>query len=230
MTVFCSVLIPSRRRWQHLNAAMSSLNSSASEDSSVEFLVRLDEDDHEARAGMQEWMCYSERDKAIIGPRLGYSNLHKYYEELIKESLGEWLLLFNDDALMLTKDWDDKLKDFARGLPKDGILMAVPEIVGQHIPPQLFFLHRGVIEVLGRLSPIPHTDHWIHALMVAVDRVFYAPIKIYHADKEIDDQTAKDRVGSQFAEAFNRQVGVKNIDLMTERLSDIQKLRERIIG
>ena len=44
--------------------------------------------------------------QAVLFDRLGYKNLHEYMNALWVQASGEWLMLWNDDALMETKDWD----------------------------------------------------------------------------------------------------------------------------
>ena len=43
---------------------------------------------------------------------IGYENLHKYNNTLAGYAAGKWIMFFNDDAIMKTKNWDDKIMDF----------------------------------------------------------------------------------------------------------------------
>jgi hypothetical protein len=51
----------------------------------------------------------------FFGPRIGkgYDSLHEYYNELASKATGDWLMLWNDDAVMETEGWDEKIGNAA---------------------------------------------------------------------------------------------------------------------
>lgn len=100
-----SFLIPTRERLPSLLEGIQSIKKTASPDVDVEFLVRIDDDDHDTLAG---------RDfipgEVIIGPRwCGYDCVHIFYNELAAKSRGDWIILWNDDTFMKTYYWDKLL-------------------------------------------------------------------------------------------------------------------------
>ena len=232
--MFCSVLIPSRGRANLLAASLASLESKSEDKANVEYLVRLDDDEQSSYGNLlgDSWLDDLE-GKVTFGKRgNGYADLATYYDELAKQAKGDWLLLWNDDALMLTQNWDRKLKDWARNMaiPGDGIAMLVPKLVGLHGAPQLFWIHRNVFETLGRLSPIPHVDQWLHPLFAMLDRVYYVSIDVWHGDKEMTDLLTQDKISAQFQNAwYYRRMGLELVSQVgASRVEDLQKLAARM--
>lgn len=101
-----SVLCPSRRRPAALAESVSSLMGKASHPALVQVLVAADPDDPAtasaaAAAGVVCWAAPE---------RYGYEGLHRYYNHLATLAHGEWLLIWNDDALMRTEGWDQVIE------------------------------------------------------------------------------------------------------------------------
>jgi hypothetical protein len=77
----------------------------------IEIMLGIDEDDQESL----DWLENIAKDfvapykcglKAKIFKPLGYKQLHVYVNLLSHSSGGEWLFLWNDDAIMQTQGWD----------------------------------------------------------------------------------------------------------------------------
>ena len=107
-TATIDVLIPSRQRAALLDHSVQSLHDTAARPERVNFLVVIDHDDPEGRSysKVKGINCY------ISVCRYGYRRLHEYYN-LLAEDLqptsgpGDWLFIWNDDAVMLTQSWDE---------------------------------------------------------------------------------------------------------------------------
>jgi hypothetical protein len=105
-----SVLTPTRGRTQGLVESVMSLTELAADPFAVEILLAVDPDDSPtwdvshvalpaaAHGADVRWLRTPER--------YGYRNIHRYYNELAAMAAGDWLLLWNDDALMRTQGWD----------------------------------------------------------------------------------------------------------------------------
>lgn len=98
-----SVLIPSRGRPELYARAVASLLDHASHPEQVEILARLDEDDYNQYQGLP--------GRLVVDIPLGYGGQHDYNNQLAELATGEWLMVFNDDALMQTQGWDDVIHE-----------------------------------------------------------------------------------------------------------------------
>src|SRR4051812_35793729 len=95
MRPMVSFVVPSRERPELLRQSIASLG-----EGDFEVIVRIDDDDPLLGG-------YLDLDQVIVGPRHGYGALQNYYDELAAQARGDWLFLWNDDALMRTPDWLD---------------------------------------------------------------------------------------------------------------------------
>lgn len=101
-TMLVSFLIPTRGRLSSLIEGIQSIKEKASPEAKIEFLVRADEDDAETLAGRNRII-----GEVLVGPRwCGYNSVYRFYNELAAKSIGDWLVLWNDDTFMKTRDWD----------------------------------------------------------------------------------------------------------------------------
>ena len=106
-----SVLIPSRGRPQRLADTIGSLWDKAIDKNQIEFVLKIDEDDPETVTTVRDLIADGlKRVKIFVSPRgRGYLDLHIYLNDLCKHAEGDWLVIFNDDAIMETEGWDDTL-------------------------------------------------------------------------------------------------------------------------
>ncbi len=144
-----SVLLPSRGHPDLLKRSVASLLDHASAVEMVEVLVAADEDDPETVKAALELT----RSVTIASERAGYGRLHEYYQRLSLAARGDWLLVWNDDAQMLTYNWDAIIE----GQP-DGVLVA--DIQSPYSPLCCFpAVRRTAVQALGRFSTDnPHVD------------------------------------------------------------------------
>lgn len=103
-----SALIPTRSRPELLARAVSSLLDTASSPANVEIMLRFDTDDETATESIER--CEAPNLTAIIGEPLGYMGYATYSNELAEVATGDWLMVFNDDALMQTPSWDSVIE------------------------------------------------------------------------------------------------------------------------
>jgi len=101
--VTITALVPSRGRPDGLRESLESLFGRAAEPADVEVLVAVDPDD----VGTYSGFPADGRVRLTVTPgRYGYRRIHDYYNELAAAASGDWLLIWNDDALMRTPGWD----------------------------------------------------------------------------------------------------------------------------
>ncbi len=116
--MWCSFLCPSRGRPKSLRKSIDSLWINAYDVECFEVLVYVDDDDPALGDYLDEFR-HEDRVTVVVGPSLGYSRLHECIaNDLVPIATGEWLWLWNDDALMETAKWDIRL----RRHPVNGVL------------------------------------------------------------------------------------------------------------
>ena len=112
-----SILLPSRGRREVLKESILTLIENASNPKRLELLLGLDADDE----GVQEYIKdniapilkeHQVECRANIFEPLGYENLHTYVNTLASNANGKWLMFWNDDGLMETKNWDNVISEY----------------------------------------------------------------------------------------------------------------------
>lgn len=99
-----SVIFPARSRPDRTKLSIDSLLERAKAPEDVELLVALDRDDPTLAA--QVAVLRDTPAEYIVGERHGYAGLHHYYNALAKDSVGDHILIWNDDTEMKTDGWD----------------------------------------------------------------------------------------------------------------------------
>jgi hypothetical protein len=160
---YISVLLPTRQRVELVKHSLHNLVSTASNPADLEILIAYDDDDTQSQEFFsgpewQQWIADAGVSARVfcVPPR-GYKLLQEYYNYLAIQSQGQWLLLWNDDAVIETPNWDDHVRQ------NDSWRMLL------HIPcrnlatnSSIFPLfHRDWIDLFGIVSPINHADSWI---------------------------------------------------------------------
>jgi hypothetical protein len=136
---------------------------------------------------------------AIVTERFGYSRLHLYCNLLANKARGQWMMLFNDDAVMSTKNWDSVIYN----LP-ESILVADLESVHTAYGLCCFpVVRRWAVEVVGGFSlHTPHTDTYWQDVGRATGTIQQVPVFVMHERADItgqnNDQTRADMVADGF--------------------------------
>lgn len=167
-----SVLVPSRGRPELLQESIDSLGVG-----DFEILAYVDNDDPCLSEYMKVPTTYT-----LVGKRHGYPGLNHYINDLCKIATGDWLFLWNDDALMKTPDWWKKVPETDK-----------PEVINFDANPlnNLFpLVSRQVYETLGHFSLSPHNDSWVQDIANQVGIHTHVPgVEIYHRRMELNDKT-----------------------------------------
>ncbi len=201
-----SLLIPSRGRVNLLRQ-----NLPTWQDRRVEILVAIDDDDPDK----DEYMHLLGVTKYIL-PRHGYQNLHEYYNFLAEASAGEWLMLGNDDATMLTPEWVDIIEAQDHTEP---VVLNVWSERDNLFP----IISRPWYEATGHFSLNTHADSWVQQTAELIGRTKYVPgIKIKHLGEELHDPTHQEvrAVVQQSSEAYRK--------MEEQRKEDARKVNEYI--
>lgn len=103
-----SILMPTRNPRDWLEKALSSIRATAKDNSQVEILLRVDDDDAE-RIGWIPELKEAYDVKVVIGPRgIGYQNMGGFVNDLVAIAQGKWCWLFDDDS-WVEGDWQTPL-------------------------------------------------------------------------------------------------------------------------
>ena len=193
-----SILLPTRKRTEAVVKSIGSLLANAKDTSRIEILVAYDNDDEESRKFFAEtWFPYigqcSATSKVFETERFGYLRLYKYVNFLAEQASGDWIMFWNDDALMLTENWDDEI------VKHDGWfgLLRMPCVTMNH-PFALFpIIPREWIDVFGRVSPVNHSDWWIYNVTAPAGRLLNLPVEVYHDRADVtgnnNDETFREQ-------------------------------------
>jgi hypothetical protein len=191
------VLLPSRGRPESLRRSISSLRSCAAGE--VEVLVAADADDEETVV-----LASVYADVTLVTERHGYGQLWRYYNELASAATGSQLLLWNDDATMLTARWDDALGAFDGA---DVILSCASnderEMVMWPVVPARY------VEAVGFYAPeTPHVDSFWQDVGRALGIVRPVAVEVFHDRADLtgghDDATWREgRAGLAHAAYFD---------------------------
>jgi len=149
-----SALLPTRGRPDSLRRSIESLVARADYPHRLEIAVALDPDDPYADAAREVVMATKASFLVWTAPeRYGYSQLHRYFNALAKAAAGDWLLLWNDDAVMTSDGWDTAIEN----LPSHVIVADC--WCPPHSPWLITFpaVRRWAVEALGEFSA--HTCH-----------------------------------------------------------------------
>jgi glycosyltransferase involved in cell wall biosynthesis len=193
-----SILLPTRKRTEAVIKSVGSLLAQAADPSRIELLIAYDDDDEESREFFSTtWFPFVEQcgatTKVFESERYGYLRLYKYVNMLAEQASGDWIMFWNDDALMLTEKWDDEI------VKNDGFfgLLRMPCVTMNH-PFALFpIIPREWIEFFGRVSPVNHSDWWIYNVTAPVARLKNIPVSVYHDRADVtggnNDETFKEQ-------------------------------------
>lgn len=166
------VLIPSRGGPEMLRRSVTSLRTLAHQPEQVVIHVAADYDDP-ATALEADAL---DADCLVASRRYGYDELHIYYQQLAARSEGEWLLVWNDDAIMLTQDWDAILEE----LP---LSVMVADLQSHHSPMCCFpAVSKRAVDILGNFcSDNPHVDSFWQDIGRGTNTIVAVPIHVHHA-------------------------------------------------
>jgi hypothetical protein len=164
-----SVLCPSRLRHESLIRSCLSLLTRASDISNVEILVACDPDD------WQTQQCEITNTKIRTAPeRYGYYQLNRYVDMLAEEAKGEWLMLWNDDAVMRTRGWDKIIQ--AR---ENRYLLWAKSNEISHAPTFAIW-PKAWYDALGYSAPTLHIDTYLTHITSLTGLIQKIPVEIYH--------------------------------------------------
>ena len=175
-----SVMFPTRGRPTLALHSMQSMINTADDPSGLEFLISVDDDDQATINYVQSTIVpyFEEKDLDLyvyVQPRLGYSRLNEYLNQLASHSHGEWLIVWNDDASMESQGWDTEVSSHTGQF-------AVLRFNDNHGHPYAIFpvIPRDWLMMFGTISPHVITDGWVSQVAYMNDAVIQLASKCFH--------------------------------------------------
>lgn len=193
-----SVLLPTRGRTQALDRAVMSLVHTAANPSKIEILLGFDDDDQSS----SDWFLDNiapQLDEAGVTYAvmqfrpMGYVRLNEYVNTLAGQSQGDWLMFWNDDALMETQDWDRAITQHT------GSFRVLRMPTHREHPYAIFpIVPRAWYENFGYISAHQISDAWVSQIAYMLDIMQNIDVKVTHDRHDLTgnnkDATYQERV------------------------------------
>lgn len=215
-----SLLLPSRERPVLLKRSVYTAYALAADTGNVEVLIGNDPDDEiTAEAGKELHERYPGVRVIRTVRRYGYREFNEYFNLLAGFAHGDWLVLWNDDALMQTFHWDLQMVSKAPGV--------LSLITTNHRPFNTFpAVHRKVYEAMGHYSLSIHCDSWVHDVALEAGCLHETQIEVLHDRADLtgnnnDPIFAETSANYQTAQYYSQEMA----DL---RHSDALRVREAL--
>lgn len=178
-----SILLATRQRPELLEASIDSLLSNADDTSNIEILLGIDNDDQETidKVSSEEFQTKMQEEyncdaQAVLFDRLGYKNLHQYMNTLWGQASGEWLMLWNDDAVMESKGWDTEI-----GKHDDDFALLKFNQVNHPHPYALFpVIPTDWCRLIGNFSLNAQNDAWLNLIAKPLGIIKDIPVNVVH--------------------------------------------------
>lgn len=159
-----SILLPTRKRFTAFCNSVDSLFNTAHNIDNFEILIALDSDDIETIDLVSNFIQNKQNMIIFKCDRKHYHNLHLYYNALAAESSGTSLFLWNDDSIMMSKNWDIEILKYHKTF-----CVLSPKVINM----ENYWLNQGVlfpiipkkwVELTGFWAPYRGCDSWIDYL------------------------------------------------------------------
>ena len=175
-----AMLLATRGRTESLGRSIRSLVELADDASRVQIILAFDNDDDVGFKyfvdELQPWM--DKRDvsyTAMKFERMGYVNLHKYNNAMAKQTDSDWLVIWNDDAVMQSQGWDTTI------LSHTGQFKLLSFCTHRMHPYSIFpIVPRTWYDLLGYISPHPTQDGWVSQQAYMLDIYQRITVDVLH--------------------------------------------------
>lgn len=193
-----AVLLPTRGRTDALSRSVMSLVNRAVDSSQIQILFALDRDDGEGIdhfvKEIEPWLVEKKVNyEALVFEPMGYVRLNEYVNALALKSDADWLMFWNDDAMMDTAGWDNLIAKHT------GEFKCLSVHTHNEHPYSIFpIVPRAWLDCLGYLSPHQISDAWLSQQAYLLDVFERIPVWVTHDRHDLtgnnNDATYKNRV------------------------------------
>jgi hypothetical protein len=156
-----AILLPTRGRTDALSRSVISLVNRAVDLDTAQLMLGFDTDDKigidHFTENLQPWLDQREVNyTAMMFEPMGYIRLNEYVNALAAESDADWMVFWNDDAIMDTSGWDREIAKYT------GQFKLLAFHTHRDHPYSIFpIVPKPWFDLLGYLSPHQISDAWL---------------------------------------------------------------------
>lgn len=192
-----SILLPTRGRTTQLERSVMSLINLADDPTGIQWLLGFDTDDQPSfdyfQTNVASRISESGGRYTCLGfEPLGYHRLNEYVNRLAHASTGEWMVFWNDDAVMQTQGWDTVIASHT-----GRFCLQAFDTHKKH-PYSIFpIVPRKWLEIIGHLSLHQLNDAWLSQIAWLLDIMVRIDVVVDHERYDLtgknNDDTFKQR-------------------------------------
>ena len=175
-----ALLLPTRGRTEALRRSVLSLVNTADDVDSFELLMGFDNDDTATVEYFQQTL-QPELDSLGVNyqvhefERIGYIRLNEYVNKLATSSDADWLVFWNDDAVMESTGWDTTITGYT------GQFKLLAFDTHKKHPYSIFpIVPREWLDIFGYMSPHSLSDAWLSQQAYLLDILERIDVKVLH--------------------------------------------------
>jgi hypothetical protein len=224
-----AVLLPTRARTDSFTRSVASMIDLAHDLSAIEFVIAIDSDDvigHQHFSDViqplldRKNVCYT----AVEFESLGYAGLNRYYNELAKLSNADWLFVWNDDAVMNSRHWDQTIASYT------GQFRLLKVHTHKEHPYSIFpIVPRAWFELMGHLSRHQMIDAELSQIAFCLDLMQVIDVDVTHDQSELTgqaDDTSKRKI--RFEGNPNNAYDFHNTKVSVQRNRDCDTINQHL--
>ena len=192
-----AMLLATRGRTESLGRSIKSLLTLADNPKDIQLFFAFDDDDKIGTEyftkDLKPWLDeYKVTYKAMVFKRMGYMALQKYNNAIAKHADADWLMIWNDDAVMETQGWDSVINSYT------GQFKLLSFKTHNMHPYSIFpIIPRKWYDILGYISPHPTQDGWVSQQAYLLDIYQRIEVDVKHDRFDLTgnnfDETFKER-------------------------------------
>jgi hypothetical protein len=192
----------------------------------IQLLLGFDDDDTEGiehfQNELEPWLIKKKVNyEAQVFPPMGYARLNEYVNALALASDADWLMFWNDDAMMDTAGWDKQIADHT------GEFKCLSVHTHNDHPYSIFpIVPREWLDCLGYLSPHQISDAWLSQQSYLLDNFKRIPVWVTHDRHDLtgnnNDATFQNRI--MFEGNPNDPRDFHHMRWHLRRMEDVDKL------